>query len=119
MEILKTILLLAFPADIGSKSSSPARRSHNAYTPARVGFAGKPTHRLMMQPTVETWQRPYGAWQWESRERDNMAEVAIIFIILVTVVDCCRSLYGIFTMWIEKNDIQVFFKFTVFKQPPF
>ena len=64
MEILETILLLAFPADIGSKSSSPARPtrgSHNAYTPARVGFAGKPTRRLMMQPTVETRRRPYGA----------------------------------------------------------
>ena len=47
-----------------------------------------------------------------------MAEVAIIFIILVTVVDCCRSLYGIFTMWIEKNDIQVFFKIHGFQTAP-
>ena len=33
----------------------------------------------MKQPTVETLQRPYGAW--ELRERDNMTSVAIIFTI--------------------------------------
>ena len=33
----------------------------------------------MEQSTVETWRRPYGAWAWEPRERDNIAAVAIIF----------------------------------------
>ena len=49
-----TILLLqlAFPADISRKPASPAMPvgAGNAYTPARAGFVGDASRRLMKLP---------------------------------------------------------------------
>ena len=71
---LLIIVTLAFPADIGSQPALPVRESRQCLHAGIAGFAGKPACRLMKHGG--NMAAPVSS---VTRERYNMASVAIIF----------------------------------------